>query len=232
MVQQGGDGADRFADRKYLLDEISDDDPDLQSGRTYLDRIVDAYADMRASTRSFIVTRPSEARLLFLALLSDVIFFLARSISMVVAPPIEVQASLPHFVGLGVVIAFLFRTSLFYVIAAIAKVASYPFGGRGSWYDTRCAVFWAALVSAPIEMIGAILTVLVVYLRPSVPFLDSEWLIETPYFLGPIAFGFFLAAGVAEAQGFRYTYRVMAALAIIGIGLIALAAVLGGALAS
>ena len=107
MVQRNGNGAERFADRTYLLDEISDDDPDLQSNRTYLDRIVDAYADMRASTRSFIETKPSEARLLFLALLSDVIFFLARSISMVVAPPVEVQASLPEFVGLGVIIAFL-----------------------------------------------------------------------------------------------------------------------------
>ena len=96
MVQHNENSADRFADRKYLLDDIEDDDPDLQSGRTYLTRIVDAYADMRASTRSFIETRPSEARLLFLALLSDVIFFLARSISMVVAPPAEVQASLPH----------------------------------------------------------------------------------------------------------------------------------------
>lgn len=230
MVQPVEDGAERFEERKFLLDEISDDDPDLQSGRTYIDRILDAYADMRSSTRSFIETNPSEARLLFLALLSDVIFFLARSISMVVAPPAEIQASLPEFVGLGVVIAFLVRTSLFYVIAIIAKVAAYPFGGRGSWYDTRCAVFWAALVSAPIEVIGAILTVVVVYLRPSVPMLDSEWLIETPYFVGPIAFGFFLAAGVAEAQGFRYTYRVMAALAIIGIGLIAMVVALGGAL--
>lgn len=232
MVKQDENGAKRFAERTYLLDEIADDDPDLQSGRTYVNRILDAYADMRSSTRSFIETKPSEARLLFLALLSDVIFFLARSISMVVAPPVEIQASLPTFVGLGVVIAFLIRTSLFYVIAAIARVASYPFGGRGSWHDTRCAVFWAALVSAPIELIGAILTVAVVYLRPGMPFLDNEWLIETPYFIGPIAFGFFLAAGVAEAQGFRYTYRVMAALAIIGIGLIALAATIGGLLAS
>lgn len=232
MVKQDRNGATRFSKRTYLLDEIADDDPDLQSGRTYVDRIVDAYADMRSSTRSFMATKPSEARLLFLALLSDVIFFLARSISMVVAPPAEVQASLPEFVGLGVVIAFLIRTSLFYVIAAIARIASYPFGGRGGWYDTRCAVFWAALVSAPIELIGAILTVAVVYLRPTMPFLDSEWLIETPYFIGPIAFGFFLAAGVAEAQGFRYTYRVMAALAIIGIGLIALAATIGGVLAN
>lgn len=231
MGQQDKNGAERFAERTYRLDEIPDDDPDLQSGHTYLDHIVDAYVDMRASTRSFIKTRPSEARLLFLALLSDVIFFLARSISMVVAPPVEVQASLPHYVSFGIVIAFLIRTSLFYVIAAIARIVSYPFGGRGSWYDTRCAVFWAALVSAPIEVVGAILTVVVVFLRPGIPILDSEWLIETPYFIGPIAFGFFLAAGVAEAQGFRYTYRVMAALAIIGIGLVALAATVGGLLA-
>ena len=97
MSERGASKRDRFADRKYLLDDIPDDDPDLQSNQTYIDRVLDAYVDMRASTRSFIATRPSEARLLFLALLSDVIFFLARSMSMVVAPPAEVQASLPEF---------------------------------------------------------------------------------------------------------------------------------------
>lgn len=209
------------------LADIADDDPDLDASRTYLNRILDAYADMRASTRDFILTYPSEARLLMLALLSDVIFFLARSISMVVAPPPEVQASLPQFVGLAVVLAFLLRTASFYVIAAAATIISRPFGGVGSWHDTRCGVFWAALVSAPIEVIGALMTVTVAFLRPTIPILDSEWLIETPYFIGPIAFGFFLSAGVAEAQGFRYTYRVMAMLAIITIALIVLAAYLG-----
>ena len=231
MSQQGDQGGDRFAERRYLLDDISDDDPDLQSGRTYLDRIFDAYADMRSSTRSFIETRPSEARLLFLALLSDVIFFLARSISMVVAPPVEVQASLPEFVGLGVIIAFLVRTSLFYIIAMAATSVSRLFGGKGGWYETRCGVFWAALVSAPIEVVGAIMTVLVVYLRPDIGFLNNSWFVEMPYFIGPIAFGFFLSAGVAEAQGFRYTYRVMAAIAIIGIALLYLVATLGGSAA-
>ncbi len=199
------------------VDQIADDDPDLRSDRSYYDRILDAYADMRWSTRSFINSRPSEGRLLFLALLSDVIFFLARSISMVVLPPDEVRLALPHFVGLGLVVAFLFRTSLFYVIAAIGNIISRAFGGEGTWYTTRCAVFWAALVSAPVEVFAAIVTVGVVYLRPEVAFLDVDWLIEAPYFIGPIAFGFFLSAGVAEAHGFRYTYRVMAALAILTI---------------
>ena len=94
------------------------------------------------------------------------------------------------------------------------------FGGKGSWYETRCAVFWAALVSAPIEFFGALITVGVVYARPHAPFLNTEWLVEAPYFIGPIAFGFFLSAGVAEAQGFRYTYRVMAVLAILTIALV------------
>lgn len=212
---------------RLRLADIADDDPDLDSGRTYVNRIIDAYADMRASTRDFILTYPSEARLLMLALLSDVIFFLARSISMVVAPPPEVAANLPEYVGLGLVLAFLLRTASFYVIAAVATVISRMFGGVGGWHDTRCGVFWAALVSAPIELVGSVLTVGVVFLRPQAPFLDNDWLVETPYFIGPIAFGFFLSAGVAEAQGFRYTYKVMAVLAIVTIALLALAAYLG-----
>ncbi|MEM7267917.1 MAG: hypothetical protein AAF401_01550 [Pseudomonadota bacterium] len=214
-------------ERISRIDAISDDDPDLRSGRTYVDRIIDAYADMRSSTRSFIETFPSEGRLLFLALLSDVIFFVARSISLVVSPPEEVQATLPEFIGLGLIAAFLFRTSLFYIIAAAANILSKPFGGTGTWYESRCGVFWAAMVSAPIELVGALLTVGVVYARPHASFLDSPMLIETPYFIGPIAFGFFLAAGVAEAQGFRYTYRVMAALAVVGVAVVWLAAYIG-----
>ncbi|MGB0505452.1 MAG: hypothetical protein ACPGGK_04580 [Pikeienuella sp.] len=211
----------------YRLDDISDDDPDLLHEVTYIDRILDAYANMRASTAAFILTRPSEARLLFLALLSDVIFFLARSISMVVAPPAEIQASLPEFVGLGILFAFLFRTALFYLIAILAKVISVPFGGKGSWYATRCGVFWAALVSAPIELVGALMTLVVVNLREDVAFLNNDWLVEMPYFLGPIAFGFFFSAGIAQAQGFKYNYKVMAVVAVLGFALIYLAGLAG-----
>jgi hypothetical protein len=211
---------DKAALHQSLIDRIPDDDPDLKWNRTYYDRIMDAYVDMRWSTRSFILSNPSEGRLLFLALLSDVIFFLARSISMVVLPPEEVRLALPHFIGLGIVVAFLFRTSLFYIIAALANIVSRPFGGTGDWYKTRCAVFWAALVSAPIEFVAAIVTVCVVFMRNDLPMLDVEWLVEAPYFIGPIAFGFFLSAGVAEAQGFRYTYRVMAVLAVLTIAFV------------
>ena len=212
-----GADAENVSKRRSLLDRIPDDDPDLRAGRNYFDRILDAYVDMRWSTRSLIDSAPPDARLFFLALLSDVIFFLARSLSMVVAPPEEVAHALPTQVGLGLVVAFLIRTSFFYVASVIARIVSIPFGGKGGWYETRCAVFWAALVSAPIELVAALLTILVVYLRPAAPFLDTEWLIEAPYFVGPIAFGFFLSAGVAEAQGFRYTYKVMAVLAVLTI---------------
>lgn len=215
--ENGGAGGQVADPHPTRIDQISDDDPDLRSDRTYYDRILDAYADMRFSTRSFIASAPSEGRLLFLALLSDVIFFLARSISMVVLPPDEVRLALPEFIGLGLVVAFLFRTALFYVIAALAKILSLPFGGKGSWYATRCAIFWAALVSAPVEIFASALTVVAVFSQRYFPSFEADWLIEAPYFIGPIAFGFFLSAGVAEAQGFRYTYRVMAVLAVLTI---------------
>ncbi|MEM7525942.1 MAG: hypothetical protein AAF360_19745, partial [Pseudomonadota bacterium] len=106
---------------------------------------------------------------------------------------------------------------LFYVTAVLAHILSKPFGGEGTWYETRCAIFWAALVSAPVEVLAALISVSVAALRPTMPFLDVEWLISAPYWIGPVAFGFFICAGVAEAQGFRYTYRVMAVLALLTI---------------
>lgn len=202
---------------RYRLDEISDDDPDLKRD-SYAARILDAYVDMRRSTRAFIEIGPSEARLLFLALLSDVIFLMARSLSMVIAPPQEVATALPLKFGAVLIVAFLLRTSIFYVSAALATAGSRVFGGRGSWYETRCAVFWAALVSAPVEVFGAAVSVTLTAIRRNAPGFEGDWLVEAPYYFGPIAFGYFLAAGVAEAQGFRYTWRVMAALAIIGFG--------------
>lgn len=203
--------------RRSLLDRIPDDDPDLKGSRSYIDRILDAYSDMRWSTRALIDTRPSEGRLLFMALLSDMIFFLARSLSLVVAAPAEVAAAMPKYVGFGIVLAFLVRTLLFYITGILAHILCKPFGGEGSWYETRCAIFWAALVSAPIEIFAALVTATVVFLRPTMPFLDVEWLITVPYFIGPVAFGFFICAGVAEAEGFRYTYRVMAVTATLAM---------------
>ena len=55
----------------------------------------------------------------------------------------------------------------------------------------------------------------------------ADFLVETPYFVGPIAFGFFLSAGIAEAQGFRYTYRVMAVTAVLFVGAVWAALSLG-----
>lgn len=224
-VMTEGEPAARGAEahRRYLLDRIPDTDPDLRGGRTYLDRVLDAWSDMRWSTAALIDSRPSEGRLLFLALISDLVFFLSRTLSMVVAPPLAVEAELPAQMGLGLLVAFLVRTSFFYVVAALAVIVSRPFGGTGSWYETRCAVFWAAFVSAPVEALGAALTSLGVWAG-----VERGWLAETPYFLGPIAFGFFLSAGVAEAQGFRYTYRVMAVLALLVVGALAGALMLIG----
>ena len=51
---------------------------------------------------------------------------------------------------------------------------------------------------------------------------------ETQYLLGPIAFGFFLSAGVAEAQSFGYIYCVMVKLAVLVVGLAVGALLLAG----
>ncbi|MGR3436859.1 MAG: Yip1 family protein [Shimia sp.] len=39
---------------------------------------------------------------------------------------------------------------LLYGIGAIGHILAKPFGGRGSWYGARLALFWALLATAPI----------------------------------------------------------------------------------
>lgn len=210
MTQAMAQGA---AKPVYAVDSLEDHPAAKGLG----ERIWDAYADMRLSTRELIASNPSEARLLLFALVSDIAFFLARSISMVVKAPPEVAAVMPERIGLWLIGSLFLRTALFYLIAAAACVIARAFGGRASWRETRIGVFWAALVSAPIEIVGAAISVGVAGLGWSAGAMGgvSLWLMETPYFIGPIAFGYFLAAGLAEAHGFRFVYRVLAVMAVL-----------------
>lgn len=63
-------------------------------------RILDAWRDMPASTRRLIKERPSEARLFFFVLLSDLIFFLSFSVKTVVSPTSMAESVLPNDVAL------------------------------------------------------------------------------------------------------------------------------------
>ncbi len=206
-------------ERRLRFGRIPDRDPEIVLERPWAERLLDAYSDMRWATRALLRERPGEARLLVLALTADLVVFLARSLTLIAAPVETTGAGWPGLALFALTHGFLLRTALLYPLAAAAKILSWPFGGRGSWRDTRAAVIWAAFVAAPVDVVGAVILLGLAALG-ALPPAGSATLAQAAGLLGPIAFGFFLCAGVAEAQGFRYTYRVMIAAAAIALPLL------------
>ena len=193
-------------------------------GRSNLaDRIVDAWRDMDASTARLLREQPTEGRLLFYVLMSDMIFFLSWSIKAVVAPTAEAAARLPLEISFFLVFALLCRTSAIYFLSIVIGSAARVLGGTGTWRETRTAVFWGALVAAPFGFFFALVTVVLSAMEPVFPILGAEWIALPPYWLSLIPFVWFISAGLARAHNFERVSNVFAAMSSIAVAGILLA---------
>jgi hypothetical protein len=206
----------RMSEDVYELDLV-----DLESTRrsSFVERVADSWRDMGAATRRLIDEEPSEARLLFYVMFSDIIFFLSWTIKTVVAPTASAAEKLPVQIGLWLVLALFARTTTMYLFAGLLKLLSQVFGGRGGWYETRVAVFWGALVAAPFGFLAALVTVGLSYVEEFTPILSNPIVAMLPYYLGLLPFLWLISAGVAEAQRFS---RVSTLFSFLSFGAIAL----------
>ena len=178
-------------------------------------RIFEAWKDMPESTRRLIKERPSEARLLFFVLLSDLVFFLSFSVKTVVSPTSIAESALPDDVALLLVVALMVRTGSIYAFSFVLGLVLRAFGGTGTLKDTRAGVFWGSFVSAPFEILAAILTVSMVSFEDSVPFLSGETLSLMPLWLGLLPYIWFVSAGASAAHGFKRFFPLFAALSLL-----------------
>ena len=193
-------------------------------GRSNLaDRIVDAWRDMDASTGRLLREKPTEARLLFYVLMSDMVFFLSWSIKAVVVPTAEAAARLPLEISFWLVFALLCRTSAIYFLSILIGSAARIMGGTGTWRETRTAVFWGALVAAPFGFLCALITVALTALEPVIPALGADWIALPPYWASLIPFVWFISAGIARAHNFERVFNVFAAMSAIAVAAIVLA---------
>ncbi|MFQ5622744.1 MAG: YIP1 family protein [Paracoccaceae bacterium] len=181
------------------------------------ERIIDGWRDMRGSTRRLIGENPSEPRLLFYVLLSDMVFFLSWSIKTVIAPNSGAAAIIPLKIGLYLIVALMARTATMYVFSGVLGAALRLLGGTGSWKETRTGVFWGALVSAPFGLLAALLTVSMSVLEPTFPALRDPWIALPPYWIGIVPFVWFVSAGVAEAHGFRRVSLIFMCLSVLAV---------------
>lgn len=214
-----------------LLEEISHLTPDMEmeddnkfhigahvfrDDRTGLkDRIFDAWSDMRASTRRMIEEGPSEGRLLFFVLISDLIFFLSWAIKIVVAPTNAAVDALPKDAALLLVGALLLRTATIYVFAILVGLGLKAIGGKGTLKDTRIGIFWGAFVAAPFGMLAAFITYIMAKFETIMPFLANETISLMPLWIGLLPYVWFVSAGAAEAHQFKKVFPLFAALSII-----------------
>ncbi len=175
-------------------------------------RVVDAWKNMRASTRRLIGENPSEGRLLFYILLSDMVFFLSWSLKAVVSPSMAAQNMLPAEIGILLIAALFMRTSAVYAFSMVLWGVARLFGGTGSAKDTRAGVFWGSFVAAPFGFLFAIVTVVFSSLEQTFPVLQGGVVSQAPYWLSLIPFVYFISAGVAEAHRFKLTFPMFAGL--------------------
>jgi len=196
----------------HLINRISNEREDSftvgshtyqMSNTSAFQRVLDAWRDMRKSTRRLIDENPSESRLLFYILMSDLIFFLSWSLKAVVSPTENANSFLPTDVGLWLVVALFARTGVIYLFAMILGAAMRISGGRGGWKATRAGVFWGCFVAAPFGLLFALVTVLFSALESYLPFLSIDLISQAPYWLSLIPFVWFISAGIAEAHEFK-----------------------------
>lgn len=229
-------GTGQSGARERMTQDVADDLPDVHladvkqplepvKGMSIWARMRLSYRDMREATRTLIEEDPSEPRLLFFVLMSDVIFFLSFGVRLVVSPSAAVEGMLPlpAMLGVGLVGILLIRTMLMYLFAAMVKVAGWPLGGRATFKEMRAAVFWGSLVAAPVGVFGALVGAVFANLELTYPIFANPFIAWPPLLIGVIAFIYFLAAGVTEAHGFRETkpvfglFSLLAILIVVGV---------------
>lgn len=189
-----------------------------------------SYLDMRRTTRALIDENPAESRLLVFVLLSDIVFFLARGLQLVVSPTQAAEASVPFKIGMWLIAALLLRTMTMYIFSAVVKIVGNIFGGEATWKETRTAVFWASLVAAPAGVLGSLIGAGFAHLEAVYPIVASPYFAWPPLLLGPVCFIWFISMAVAEAHRFDRSFPVLVAFCLLAVVLATTAFVFGSQL--
>ena len=184
---------------------------------TLTHRVIHAWFNMSKSTRRLLTEKPSEGNLLFILMLSNLAFFLSWTLKAVVVPHSAGVALISAEIGMLFLISVIGRTAVMYVFAMTVGAFCRIIGGRGTWRNTRAAVFWGAFVTAPFGVIAALVSVLFTNLEVYYPIFGAPWISMPPYWMGLLPFVWYISVGVARAQGFRKTAPVFLAMSVVSL---------------
>jgi hypothetical protein len=180
-----------------------------------VDAIWRGWRDPRAAMRRQVASGLSEARSLVQLMLACGLFFVAslpnalrQAQQLDIAEPVQaaVAAHLFGWVALAPLAG--------YALAALVHLCAAAFGGAGGFRGARAALFWSALLVAPLTLGLALIGVALEIAAPRLlPFSAG---------LGYAVLGFAIwlfAASLAEVEGFAATTRVAAVMAAAFVGI-------------
>lgn len=201
------------------ISDISNEVENLRPSVTV--RLARSFFDMRATTEELLSERPSEARLLMLVLLSDMIFTLSWALKTLVAPTEAATASMGSDVVLWLMVALMLRTTAIYALALVVGVVVKMFGGKATLFETRVGVIWGVFVAAPIGLIIAEFAVIINQFEGSSAFLQNQGVQMAPYWLGMVPFVWFVSKGAAAANRIDNAVPIFGTIATLAVILIA-----------
>ncbi len=201
------------------ISDISNDVENLRPSVTV--RLARSFFDMRATTEELLSERPSEARLLMLVLLSDMIFTLSWALKTLIAPTEAATASMGSDVVLWLMVALMLRTTAIYALALVVGVVVKMFGGKATLFETRVGVIWGAFVAAPIGLIIAEFSVIINQFGGSFTFLQNQGVQMAPYWLGMVPFVWFVSKGAAAANRIDNAVPIFGTIAVLAVILVA-----------
>ena len=121
--------------------------------------ILRAYRGFGASMQRQIASSPGEERLLVYLIMACFLFFVARVPSLL---ELSAAAATDEVSGMALFItnlvgSFFFAPLMFYGLAALSHIVAKGFGGTGSFFHARLALFWSLLLLAPLALISTII---------------------------------------------------------------------------
>jgi hypothetical protein len=196
---------------KYLLERAG-----------LLARIYDSWGDMRASTRRLLDERPTEGRILFFLVISDMIFFLSWTMKTVVSPATGAKEYIPLEIAFWMIGALMIRTFVLYLFSGVVHlVCKFSPSSDATWQHTRAGMFWGSVVAAPFGFASALLTVGLKSAELSFPFLRVEWLVWLIYYCAMVPYVYYIAAGIAETHKFKSLWPILSVITVLAFGFVA-----------
>ena len=142
-----------------------------------------------------------------------VIVLLGQLVALSAEIPADSEAFLPR-AGAAVFSLIFLAPLIWFALAALATLVAKAFRGQGSWRDGRLAVFWANLVSAPVQAISIVGAQHAEALGAEAAAVISH--------IGPLFFAWALAQCIAECFAFTRTWAVFLVLGAVVLALVAL----------